>query len=215
MSKNLIFVGAGGYFNELYDYLCDDLENGRYTDVNLKGIIAEIVPNDDVALPFLSLLNDYEIQQDDLFLIAIGQTAARKRIFDYLANKGGRFLTYIHHTALVSKSASVGEGAIVCPYTIVNAQAVVGRNCSVNVHCSLGHESVLGQHTVVSPYSALNGNAKVGENCFIGTRTTIFPKIEVGSLVTIDSHTAVRSNIESKMIVTSSVKTAATKNRFL
>ncbi|MGL5665041.1 MAG: acetyltransferase [Shewanella sp.] len=215
MSKNLIFVGAGGYFKELYDYLIDDLESGRYADLSLKGIIAEIAPCEEAVLPFLALLNEYDIQHDDLFLIAIGQVAARKRIFDYLASKGAHFLTYIHYTALVSKSASVGEGSIVCPYTIVNAKASIGRNCSVNVHCSIGHDSVLGDHVVVSPYSALNGNAKVGDNCFIGTRSTIFPKIEVGSLVTVDSHTTVRNDIESKMIVTSSVKTSTTKNRFL
>ncbi|MBY7995835.1 acetyltransferase [Vibrio fluvialis] len=215
MCKNLIFVGSGGYFKELYDYLRDDLDNGRHAGLNLKGIVAEIVPSEDTPLPFLSLLNEYELQQDDLFLIVIGQSAARKRIFDYLANKGAQFLTYIHHTALVSKSASIGEGTIVCPYTVVNANALVGRNCSINVHCSIGHDSVLGEHTVVSPYSALNGHAKVGSNCFIGTRSTIFPKIEVGPLVTVDSHTTVRNNIESKMLVTSSIKTIATKNRFL
>lgn len=215
MSKNLIFVGGGGYFREIYDYILDDIENNRLSEINLKGVISETEPENDLPIQFLSLLENYSIDESDIFLIVIGQVAARKRIFNLLEDAGAQFITYIHHTAIVSTSATVGEGSIICPNVIVNANANIAKNCSVNVNCSIGHDTRVGQHSVLSPYSALNGHSLLGRECFVGSRSTVFPKIEVGDCCVVDSHTAVRRNIEPKMIVTSSVKTTTTKNRFL
>lgn len=215
MSKNLIFVGGGGYFREIYDYILDDIENNRLSNINLKGVISEVEPDNNLPIPFLSLLDNYSIDQGDIFLVAIGQVAARKRIFNLLEGAGAQFLTYIHHTAIISNSATVGAGSIVCPNVIVNANASIDKNCSINVNSSIGHDTRVGPHSVLSPYSALNGHSSLGRECFVGSRSTVFPKIEVGDCCVVDSHTAVRRNIEPKMIVTSSIKTTTTKNRFL
>ena len=215
MNKNLIIVGAGGYFREIFDYVSDDIDNGRLLNISIKGVISEITPNENLPVPFLSLISEYVAKDNDLFIIAIGQVEARKRIYEALKEKGASFFTYIHHSSLVSKNASIGKGSIICPNSIINANSIVGENCSINVNCSIGHDTVVGEHSVLSPYSALNGHSKLGKENFVGSRTTIFPKVEVGDCTIIDSHTAVRNNIESKMIVTSSIKSTAMRNRFL
>lgn len=197
--KNLILVGAGGFFLELYDYLQADVQALQH--IRLKGVLDDATDCAQQLLPHLGAVADYEPQADDLFLITIGNVLHRKRCYDLLKQKGAAFYTYIHPTAIVARSAEVAEGCILAPYSVVNARALVAANVAVNVHCSIGHESTIGFSSVLSPYAAVNGNAKVGDLCFLGTRSTIFPGKSLGDKGIVDSHSYVKSDAPEKSIV--------------
>lgn len=211
----MIIVGAGGYFLELYEYIQNDINQGHLNNLIVKGVLDDKKPVDTCGLPYLGPIGGYNIGADDIFILAIGNTLHRKVIFENLKTKGASFFTFIHSSALVSPSAELGDGVIVCPFSIVNAKAKVGHNVSVNVNVSVGHEAVVGDHCVLSPYSALNGAASLEHGGFLGTRATIFPRISVDAQCTIDSHTAVRRNIAAKQIVTEKVSLVSVTNRFL
>lgn len=197
--KNLILVGAGGFFLELYDYLLAD--GKALQQISLKGVLDDAAHCAQQLLPHLGAVAEYEPQADDLFLITIGNVLHRKRCYDLLKQKGASFYTYIHPTAIVANSAELAEGCIVAPYAVINARATVAANVAVNVHCSIGHESVIGFSCVLSPYAAVNGNAKVGELCFLGTRSTIYPGKSLGDKGIVDSHSYVKSDAPEKSIV--------------
>lgn len=213
--KNLIFIGAGGYFLELFEYISTDITKNIVMDLSIKGVLDDRKQTQTLPCSYLGNIDNYEIKSDDVFIIAIGNVLHRKNIFTILKNKGAHFYTYKHSTAIVSSSAVLGEGSIVCPYTIINARSIIENNVSLNVHVSIGHGATVGAHSVVSPYAALNGNASIGEQTFIGSRSTVFPSINVGALCTIDSHTAVRKSCEDKMILSEKTKFLAIKNRFM
>ena len=213
--KSLIFVGCGGYFLELFEYISTDISESRIIDLYIKGVLDDRKPSQLLPCDYLGDIENYEIQPEDIFIIAIGNAVNRGKIFTILKNKGACFYTYKHPTAIVSVSAEIGQGTIICPNTIINASAIVGENVSLNVNVSVGHEAIVGSHTVVSPYAALNGNASIGNQSFIGSRSTVFPSISVGAFCTIDSHTAVRKNCEDKMILSERTEFSAIKNRFM
>jgi len=197
--KNLILVGAGGFFLELYDYLQSD--ERAMQQIRLKGVLDDAAHCAQQLLPHLGAVADYDPQADDFFLITIGNVHHRKRCYELLKQKGANFYTYIHPSAIVAKSAQLAEGCIVAPYSVINAQAIVAANVAVNVHCSIGHESTIGFSSVLSPYAAVNGNAKVGELCFLGTRSTIFPGKSLADKGIVDSHSYVKSDAPEKSIV--------------
>lgn len=197
--KNLIFVGAGGFFLELYDYLITD--SAALSTVQLKGVLDDAKDCAQQLLPHLGAVAGYQPQADDVFLITIGNVLHRKRCFDLLKQKNANFYIYVHPSALVAPSAALGEGCIIAPFAIVNARAVLAANVAVNVHCSVGHESTIGFSSVLSPYAAVNGNARVGELCFLGTRSTIFPGKSLGDKGIVDSHSYVKSDAPEKSIV--------------
>lgn len=197
--KNLILVGAGGFFLELYDYLQTD--SAALATLRLKGVLDDAKDCAQQLLPHLGAVADYQPQAGDVFLITIGNVLHRKRCFDLLKQKNAIFHTYIHPSALIAPSAVLGEGCIVAPFSIVNARAVLAANVAVNVHCSVGHESTIGFSSVLSPYAAVNGNARVGELCFLGTRSTIFPGKSLGDKGIVDSHSYVKSDAPEKSIV--------------
>ena len=213
--KNLIFIGAGGYFLELYEYISKDIAGNVLLGIDIQGVLDDKVPTRELACSYLGNVSNYIIQPNDIFIIAIGNVSHRERIFSTLKGKGATFYTYKHPTALVSESAKVGEGCIICPFTIINAKAVIGENVSLNVNVSIGHEASVGPHSVLSPYVALNGNASVAQQSFIGSRSTVFPSVKVGAFCTIDTHTAVRKSCGDKMILSERTTVTAIKNRLM
>ena len=184
--KRLIFVGASGYFLELFEYISKDIANNRISNLSIYGVLDDKKPSQTLPCLYLGNIESYDIHPEDIFIIAIGNSIHRQKIFHILNNKGACFYTYQHPTATVSLSSSIGQGTIICPYTIINASAIVQENVSLNVNVSIGHEATVGSHSLVSPYAALISIASIGKLSFIGSRSTVFPSISVGAFCTID-----------------------------
>ncbi|QHJ88878.1 acetyltransferase [Aequoribacter fuscus] len=209
--NNLIIVGGGGFCLELIDYLLCD--SSFLMNFKLKGILDDKKIQNELS--YLGKLDDYIPSDDDYFIIAIGNVSYRKTIFDKLISKGAKFYTYIHPSAFISKTAKLGVGCIIAPYTIVNAFAQIGDNVVLNVHSSVGHEAVIGDNTVFSPYCAANGCSHVGACCFLGTRSTIFPGVTLGYMSIVDSHSYVKSDAAEKSIISLRSDYSVLKNRFI
>lgn len=210
--KNLVFVGGGGFFRELYDYISQDPL--FLSDKNLKGVLDDRVLSDS-ALPYLGNVENYQVHDNDAFLIAVGNTKARQKIYTSLQLRNAVILSYVHPLAYVAQSSLVGDGVIVCPYSVINSNSQVMDNVVLNVFCSVGHDSVVGMHTMMSPYAAINGGATVGEGVFLATRATVFPSINVGDWCVVDSHSFVKKDVSDRQIISNRSDYLVTQNRFL
>ncbi len=213
--RKLVFVCAGGFFLELLEYVSHDIENGNIKDIKVSGFIDEAKGISYDNVQNLGTISGYEPQQDDVFIIALGSPVNRSEIYKKLKRKNAKFLTYIHSSALVSPSAKVAEGAIICPYVIINALATVGENVSINVHSSVGHEAIVGESCVLSPYAAIGGSATLGDMSFMGTRTTIFPLVNVGAKSIVDTHSYVKMDAKEKSIISLRSEYKVIKNRLI
>lgn len=213
--RNLIFIGGGGYFLELFEYIDNDIKKGQLKGVRIKGVIDDKHLDGLTFSTYLSTVDSYEIVEGDVFIISIGNPYIRERIFSKFKSRGAKFITYIHPTSIIAPSAKIGEGCIICPYSIVNSLSSIGENVSLNVHSSIGHEAKIGSNSVISPYVALNGCSEVGRQAFLGTRCTIFPGVTLGDKVVVDSHTAVRDCYKEQMLLTDRGNFVAVKNRMI
>jgi len=213
--KNLVFVGGGGFFLELFEYIQTDIDNRLLDNIQIRGFIDDTKDLRHDFCKYLGTIQQYQPKNGDTLLITIGNACAREKIFEKFLKYACDFYTYIHPCALISSSATIGKGCIICPFSIVNAFATIEDNAVVNVHGSIGHESYVGQSCVLSPYAAVNGNARLGKISFMGTRATVFPGVSVGNMVTIDSHSYAKSDTDDQMFVSSRSKYLAIKNRFI
>lgn len=87
----------------------------------------------------------------DAAIVAIGNNAIRQRLFNSMLASGMPMATVVHPGALVSPSASIGDGcavmagaiigteAIIDDGVIINSGAIVDHHCSVQ---SFGHVGV-------------------------------------------------------------------------
>lgn len=204
MSRVLI-AGGGGFGLEIYSYLTADCRSHESVKMPTIGILnddsdCEVLKKMPQAQYFGTIL-DYKPEMDDAVVIAIGNVAARRKIADLLRLRGVSLLTYVHPTALISHNATICQGAIIGPHSIVNADAYVGENVAVNVFCSIGHGARIGAHSVLSPYCSLSGDSVLGDRGFMGTRATLFPKIVLGSDCVVDAHSAVKQSVPDKKII--------------
>jgi sugar O-acyltransferase (sialic acid O-acetyltransferase NeuD family) len=166
--KHLIIIGAGGYGREIYDlaksckgYGFKFLIKG-FLDTNLEAIGNRTgYPN------ILDTVENYNIEEDDVFVIAIANVASKKSCADIIKAKGGQFYTLIHQSAVVAQNSSIGDGCVLGREVIISNDCSVGNHCTFNSRAMVGHDSKLGQ------FCNLNAGAFIGGECVIEDGVTI------------------------------------------
>lgn len=126
------------------------------------------------------------------FIVSIGDNSVRKKIVEKLNSD---FATAVHPSAIISPSATIGEGSVVMQGAIVQACATIGKHCIVNTGASVDHECNIGDFAHISPHSTLCGNVTVGEGTWIGAGTIIIPGIKIGKWSIIGAGSVVTRDI--------------------
>lgn len=181
--KEIIVVGASGFGRELAQYVLE--VSNKQPEIRLKGFL-----DDDPKLraeagkiPGVEVIGDtraYAIQENDRFLISLGDPELRQILAERLAERGAQFFTLIHPTAYVSSSAMLGAGCIIGAFASVGSFARLGDHVLLNLYATAGHDTQIGSHTVISPYGIANGGSTVGERVFFGTHAVVTPNKKVG-----------------------------------
>jgi len=201
--SSVVIAGAGGFGMEIFDYL---EQQALRVGAPVAGFIDD-TPG--APLPagihtaHLGKIDDFQPADGQVVVVAVGSVSGRRAVLERLWRRGVRTPPFVADHALVSSAAQLGNGTVVCPFSIVNRNARLGDGVAVNVHCSVGHGALVGDHSILSPYAALNGNATVGRDCFLGTRATIYPNIGIGNGCVVDSHTGVRADAGDRQMIAS------------
>jgi len=98
-----------------------------------------------------SVLGGWQDIRADGYVIAIGDNAARQRIFEELMAEGRTVVSVVHPRAFVSPAAQVGAGTVVLAGAVISAGANVGRNVIVNIGGLVDHDAVVGDHAHIAP----------------------------------------------------------------
>ncbi len=130
---------------------------------------------------------------EDEVIVSIGDNETRKKIVESLSCKFSA--PAIHAQAIVSPSASLGEGTVVMAGAIINAESHIGRHCIINTGASVDHECEIGDFAHVSPGATLCGNVTVGEGAWIGAGTTVIQGIKIGRWAVIGAGSVVAKDI--------------------
>lgn len=153
------------------------------------------------APPLLGDPAHYRPQAGDGLVLAIGIPGVRRRVAGDLESRGGRFVTFVHPSALVARSARLGNGTIVCPLAVVSDRVVTGRGTLINYHASLGHDSATGDYCVLSPNAALGGHAILGEDVFLGLSASVGPGRHVGDRSKVAANSAALADVPADRLV--------------
>lgn len=198
--ERLILVCAGGFGRELSFWASDCHAAG--TLPALAGFIDDVVqelPGYD--LPRLSSLQDYTPLPGDLFLVALGAPAKKRRVVELLQTRGARFASLRHPTATVVRTASIGEGVILCPYAMALADTRIDRFATLNNYSGLGHDAVCGEFTTLSSQVDVMGYARIGKDVMIGSGARLLPKVTVGDGATVGAGSIVVRSVKPNMTV--------------
>ena len=101
----------------------------------------------------------------------------------------------VHPSAVISPTARIGNGTVVCPLSLVNTEAELGQAVIVNSGAVVGHNTRIGDGVHVGPGAVLAGSVQVGARTFVGTAAAVIPGVQVGADVTVGAGSVVLRDV--------------------
>tara|TARA_Y100001968_G_scaffold317147_1_gene345786 strand:+ start:5128 stop:5775 length:648 start_codon:yes stop_codon:yes gene_type:complete len=176
-----IIVGGGDLGRELISwminsnhYLFSD-ENIFYIDDNIENEITA----SSKTIKCIGSIQDFIAKKDDEIYMAISNPITKKSVYQLLKSRDVFFSSYIHPTSLISRSAKIGEGCILFPYSICSENSNLEKLISINVHSSIGHDTKISSFCTISSHVDLMGRAEIKEQVFLGSGARVLPKVKI------------------------------------
>jgi UDP-N-acetylbacillosamine N-acetyltransferase len=167
--------------------------------------IAEVCGYDNITLiddgdnSYLSF-DDIKDNPDRAIALAIGDNRVRREIYKKVKYHGFKIETLVHKSAVVSKSATLGEGTVVMAGAVVNPYSRIGVAVIVNSSSTVEHESVVGDFVHISPNVALAGGVKVESGTHIGIGSSIIQGVTIGRDSIVGAGSVVVRDISSRSV---------------
>jgi sugar O-acyltransferase (sialic acid O-acetyltransferase NeuD family) len=202
--KNLIIIGAGGFAREVYWYAQNSV--GYAQTFIIKGFLDGTVKLEKSAynllpMPVLGDVKNYSIDKDDVFVIAIANSKAKKEISKIILNKNGEFINIIHSTALLAPTAKVGVDIVMGPYSMIGPNARVNDHIMLNAHSSIGHDSIIESFSSIMYNVAIAGHVNVGESTLWGDNSVAIPGCCIGNYATMAAGCVVLNKVNDNITV--------------
>ncbi|MGJ9407187.1 NeuD/PglB/VioB family sugar acetyltransferase [Nesterenkonia aurantiaca] len=180
MKSRIVIAGAGGFGRGVYDWLQDTLYARGTAHATDVVFIDDSTPVVRPQAQVVSTIADYQPLPQDEVICAIAKPEFRREIIESLQRKEARFHVFVDHRAMIGSRVLIGEGSVICPGTVLDADATIGAHVHVNSNCFVGHDSVLSDYTTLSPAVNVMGEVTVGVGSFLGGSAVVLPRTSVG-----------------------------------
>lgn len=222
MNKNIVYIaGTSGFSAEVTEYINsnnlitkDILEIAGYfdttnSDYNKYGFNASFLGNE----------NDYDFIEDSQIIIPISDSIIRAKLFEFFKIKKCKLTSVIHHSCFISKTSTISEGAILCPYVTITSNAIIGKGFQANIYSYVAHDCIIGDFVTFAPGVKCNGNVEIGDHAYIGTGVIIkqgknTKPLKIGKNVIIGAGAVVTKNVPEGMTVFGNPAIELTKENF-
>lgn len=189
MSGKIILYGCGGHARSIVSAI-------REKESETEIILVDENAGQDERIMGCEVRSTYGLQEEDTYIVAIGDNAKRKRLAENLKQQRcGEVRNVISQYALVRPDAVIGEGVFIAANAYVGPQAVIGRNTIINTSSVIEHEVLIGAHTHIAPNATICGRAQVGNEVFCGVGSTIIDNVKVCDKVIIGAGAVVTEDI--------------------
>lgn len=201
--RSMIIIGAGGFGREVYQWALQSLAQG--VEWKVRGFLDDNVAalaGKSCSGPLLGKLEDHEPAPEEVFVCAIGNPVIKKHCVETILGRGGRFDRIIHRTSVVTQSASIGVGTILCPYSVVSSDVRIGEHVGINLHATVDHDAVVGDWSQINCHADVTGGVVLEEAVFVGSHASILPRVRIGRGATIGAGAIVMQSVPEGVTVT-------------
>jgi sugar O-acyltransferase (sialic acid O-acetyltransferase NeuD family) len=192
LMKNLVIIGAGGFGREMFATAREAVGYGETFTV--KGFLDGNPSALDGFSGYPEIIGTpetYQIEENDVFITALGSIAARRRCAAMIEERGGRFISVIHRSASIGPNVTVGDGSLVAHNVVLTADIKVGRHSCVFHGTVIGHDTVLEDFTHVYSLVSVGGGVRIAEGASVFPGARIVPRVEIGAGATVGIGSAV------------------------
>ena len=180
LSTDWVFglVGAGGFAREVLPIALDQFSMGGRLPLDGHVCFVESAPAATTVdgIPCVSEEEFFAHQASRrMFNVAIADSAVREVIVRRWMDRQIEPLSLRAPSAKVLTGNNIGDGAILCDYSLVTANARVGMFFHSNIYSYVAHDCVIGDYVTFAPNVHCNGNVHIGDHAYIGTGAIIRP----------------------------------------
>ena len=194
--KYLLIIGARGWGREVYDIAVACINAGM--DITVKGFLddkadaLEGYPNYPLII---GPVEQYEVEQDDVFICALGDVNYKKHYVSIITAKGGEFISLIHPTAILGNNARVGKGCVIGAYANISSDTKIGNHVSFSIKAGMGHDSTVGDYSHIGGLCIISGFVDIGSMVTMHPGSNIVPHKKIGDNATIGVGSVVLNNV--------------------
>jgi sugar O-acyltransferase (sialic acid O-acetyltransferase NeuD family) len=168
-------IGAGGFGREViplaHAMLKEQLSQSDYQLVFVDKNIPASLINNHIVMSFEEFFAHSATEK--FFNIAIANSEIRKNIAELMSAKNIQPFRISAFNYIDLGSNDIGEGAIFCHFTMVTANAKIGRFFHANIYSYVAHDCVIGDYVTFAPNVHCNGNVIIEDNVYVGTGVII------------------------------------------
>ena len=197
--KHLIIVGARGWGREVY---ASAIGTQAYRDgeFDVKGFLDSKADafeglNGNYP-PIICAPEEYEVQSDDIFFVAMGEPKWRKYYAEMMEQKGAKFMSIICDNASVTTTAQIGDGTFIAGWTCVSDNVKLGRHVMIHPFCDLGHDTRVGNYASIEAYCFFGGYSDMGDESVMHVRSHLLPHKKIGDRVVVGASSVVMRNVK-------------------
>ena len=192
-ARRLVVIGAGGHAKVVIEAI-------------RAAAVSEIVGLIDPAPAAQRVLGVQVLGGDEMLtrlrdegisaaVVALGDNTLREQIGHRLRKLEFVLPCVIHPAALISPTASLGDGTVIMAAAVVGTETIMGRFAIVNTGAVVDHDNRIGNAAHVGPACGLAGNVHVGDRAQLGVGTAVRPGIRIGSDAIVGAGAAVVADV--------------------
>jgi sugar O-acyltransferase (sialic acid O-acetyltransferase NeuD family) len=200
--RNILVIGSSGHARVIIDAV------ERQNQFRIVGIIDTFKPvgfscvgyqvlGDELRL--IDIIRDHDIYGG---VIAIGDNWVRHQVADRIrcAVPSFEFVTVIHPSAQVARSARVAAGTVVMPGAIISANADIGECCIVNTKASLDHDGMMGAFSSFAPAVTAGGEVTIKPFAAVLLGANIIHTISIGEHSVVGAGSLVLRDVPDRVV---------------
>ena len=168
-------VGAGGFGREVMPVAVQMLSlANQNSDFDIVFVVEGEVPREQInGYRVISSVEFLEDVRPKEFNIAIGDDRVRERIAEAFIAQGAKPMSIRAENSVILDDCQIGEGEIICPFSMVTSNAKIGRFFHANIYSYVAHDCVIGDFVTFAPGVKCNGGVVIEDHAYIGTGAVI------------------------------------------
>ena len=199
--KRIIILGTGGNCLDI----CDIINESK------KGRCIGFLDDDELkwgktiyGVKVLGPLSSATKHKNVYFVNGIGSPNnfwKKDKIICKTGLKPKNFISIIHPTANISKSAKIGYGTVIFPNVTIASNVKIGNHVIILSGTVINHDVQIGDYVCIASSVSISGRVKIGKMCYLGSNSSIREDVNIGDFSLIGMGSVVLRDVQSNNIV--------------
>src|SRR6266516_7542715 len=185
--RTLVIFGTGGNAIDLHDIVEDMNAANKEEPIECVGFLDDNEKQWGKSIrgvKILGSLSSAKELRNVFFINGIGNQDnfwKREEIIKRVNIPDKKYMSLIHPSAFISRSAHIGVGTAIFPHVAIASDVKIGEHTTILPNAVINHNSVIGEYTYITSCVSISGYVKVGKACYIGTNSSIKQQISIGN----------------------------------